>query len=219
MHVCTYVHANVGRYICNYVCMFVVLCTYIIGAYCKLFHFSTVSFTPETAILFPGDNVTFTCNDTNKLWLINDTATRKDDLELQQIDGISSGGPGFTMLIITQSANNTLYGCGIISGGRFVTDTGIVYVASTNVHTCSIIVMQTVLECSLCMYMYSVQYIQGDHLSTYMCIRDAAIVNMSWCVPSGVMCIYQACVYTCVITLHVRIMSLISLFADYKKNI
>ena len=94
----------------------------------------TVSFTPKTAVLFPGGNVTFTCNDTNKLWLINDTATRKDDLELQQIDGISSGGPGFTMLIITQSANNTFYGCGIVSGGQFVTDTGIVYVASTNVH-------------------------------------------------------------------------------------
>ena len=78
--------------------------------------------------MFPGGNVTFTCNDTNRLWLINDTATRRTDNELP--DGVSSNGPGSTMLIITQSANNTLYGCGVVLLGDFVIDTGIVYVAS-----------------------------------------------------------------------------------------
>ena len=80
--------------------------------------------------MFPGGNVTFTCNDTNRLWVINDTATRVTDNEILNIDGVSSNGPGTAILIISQSANNTLYGCGIVLLGDFVSDTGIVYVAS-----------------------------------------------------------------------------------------
>ena len=91
--------------------------------------FFVVSFTPKTAVLFPGDNVTFTCNDTSRVvWLINDTYTRVAANELLSIDGVSSNG---AMLIITQSAINTLYGCAILQNGEFISDTGIVYVAST----------------------------------------------------------------------------------------
>ena len=92
--------------------------------------FFTVSFTPKTAILFPGGNVTFVCNDITKLWIINDTDTRLADDELPAIDGITSTGPQLLTLVITQSANNTLYGCGVVTFGGFIIDTGVVYVAS-----------------------------------------------------------------------------------------
>ena len=89
-----------------------------------------VSFTPKTAILFPNGNVTFMCNDANKFWVINDTNTRITDNELAAIDGVTSTGPQLLTLVITQSANNSLYGCGVITMGDFVSDTGVVYVAS-----------------------------------------------------------------------------------------
>ena len=116
---------------------------YVCNAY---LYFFTVLFTPDTAVLFPGGNVTFTCNETdlNRLWIINDTVNRRTDDELLNIDGVSSNGLGSTMLIITQSANNTLYGCAILQNGEFISDTGIVYVASTYrvcVYACSYVRM------------------------------------------------------------------------------
>ena len=72
------------------------------------------------------------CNDPNKFWIINDTATRLTDEELRSIYGITSAGPQLLTLVITQSANDTLYGCGVLMMGRFVSDTGVVYVASTH---------------------------------------------------------------------------------------
>ena len=117
------------------------------------FFIHTVSFTPKTAVLFPGSNVTFMCNDSNKLWIINSTIRKGDD-EIALINGITSTGPMNTTLIITESANNTLYGCGVILGGRFVSDSGVVYVASTYVHN-------NVIICySRCMYVYILVIIQ-----------------------------------------------------------
>ena len=55
------------------------------------------------------------------------TTIRKSASELNMTDGITSTGQ---MLVITKSANNTLYGCGFVFNGAFVADTGIVYVAS-----------------------------------------------------------------------------------------
>lgn len=92
--------------------------------------FFTVSFTPKTAILFPGGNVTFVCNDPQKFWIINDTDTRRTDNELAAIDGVTSTGPQRLTLVITQSANNTLYGCGVVLLGDFISATGVVYMAS-----------------------------------------------------------------------------------------
>ena len=103
--------------------------TYIMHMHNASFDFVTVSFRPKTAILFPGGNVIFTCNQTSfRFWIINETVNRITDDELLNITGVSSNG---TMLIITQSVNNTLYGCAIAQfQGGFITDTGIVYVAS-----------------------------------------------------------------------------------------
>ena len=75
------------------------------------------------------------CNDINKLWLINDTEIRISDKELANIDRITSTGPQLLTLVITRSANDTLYGCGIVFMGSFVVDTGVVYVASTYIHS------------------------------------------------------------------------------------
>ncbi|XP_065912387.1 receptor-type tyrosine-protein phosphatase S-like isoform X2 [Dysidea avara] len=84
-----------------------------------------VSFTPETAVLYPGGNVTFTCNITiGRFWLVNDTTTRKSSTELP--DGVLADG---NMFIVTESANNTLYGCGVIVDPDVFIDTGIVYLA------------------------------------------------------------------------------------------
>ncbi|XP_065912339.1 uncharacterized protein [Dysidea avara] len=84
-----------------------------------------VSFTPETAVLFPGGNVTFSCNITiGRFWIINDTTTFKSSGELP--DGVMADG---NMLIVTESANNTLYGCGLFVDPNPVIDTGIVYLA------------------------------------------------------------------------------------------
>ena len=76
------------------------------------------------------------CNEPNKYWLINDTTNRIADNELADIDGVTSTGPQLLTLVITRSANDTLYGCGVQMMGRFSLDTGVVYVASTYVHTC-----------------------------------------------------------------------------------
>ena len=93
-------------------------------------HVFIVSFTPKTAVLFPNDSVTFICNETNfRLWIINETNNRVANDKLVNIAGVSSDNG--KMLIITQSLNNTPYGCGILqSDGAFITDTGILYVAS-----------------------------------------------------------------------------------------
>ena len=91
-----------------------------------------VAFIPKLAVLFPGEDVTFTCNITvGRLWLINDTTTRKLSNELPA--GLSTSG---TMLIVTNSANDTLYGCGFVliapNGTEvFLHSTGILYVAGT----------------------------------------------------------------------------------------
>ncbi|XP_065897929.1 adhesion G protein-coupled receptor L3-like isoform X2 [Dysidea avara] len=85
-----------------------------------------VSFTPETAVLFPGGNVTFSCNITiGRFWIINVTTTRVASGELP--DGLMADG---NMLIITESANDTLYGCGVIVDPNVFIDTGIVYLAA-----------------------------------------------------------------------------------------
>jgi len=85
--------------------------------------------------------VTFTCNITiGRLWLIGDITTRKTSAELP--DGLMGDG---NMLIVTESANNTLYGCGIVVDPDFISDTGVVYLAGTT----------TLLK--NCKYMY-VQY-------------------------------------------------------------
>ena len=112
--------------ICVHICVYACICN-------AFFYFFTVLFRPETAVLFPGGNVTFTCNETdlNRLWIINETVNRRTDAELLNIEGVSSNGLGSTMLIITQSANNTLYGCALFKNSTFIEDTGIVYVAST----------------------------------------------------------------------------------------
>ena len=107
------------------------LCMYVIYACTYLIHVFTVSFTPKTAVLFPNDSVTFTCNETSfRFWIINETSNILQNSDLQNIDGVSSDNG--TMLFVTQSINNTLYGCAIAQGdGTFITDTGILYVAST----------------------------------------------------------------------------------------
>ena len=120
--------------------------------------FFVVSFTPKTVVLFPGGNVTFTCNDTSRVWIIGDIGTRRSDSELLLIDGVSSNG---SMLIITQSVNNTLYGCTIVQDGEFITVTGIVYVAS--VYVCMYIYVFT----SICMYRYT---------RTYVCMHLSSLV-------------------------------------------
>ena len=85
------------------------------------------SFTPEAAVLFPGENVIFTCNLTiGRLWIVGDIGTRKANNELP--DGLMAHG---NMLVITQSANDTLYGCGVTAGDNFIFDTGMVYLAGT----------------------------------------------------------------------------------------
>ena len=83
--------------------------------------------------MFPNDNVTFICNETNfRVWIINETNNRLVNDELVNIAGVSSDNG--TMLIITQSLNNTLYGCAMLqSDGGFISDTGILYLASTYV--------------------------------------------------------------------------------------
>ena len=96
------------------------------------------------------------CNDTNKLWLISDIETRKADDELANINGITSTGPQLLTLVITQSANDTLYGCGIIMMGDFVTDTGVVYVAST--YACTSTYMY---------FIYNVNTITHTHMYTH----------------------------------------------------
>ena len=87
-----------------------------------------VSFTPKTAVLFPGGIVTFTCNSSENFWVVNETTSFIDDVEIERINGLSVVDGDNPMLIVTQSANNTLYGCGIFSGS-FIVDTGILYVA------------------------------------------------------------------------------------------
>ena len=101
---------------------------YILSVY--VMHVFTVSFTPKTAVLFPNDSVTFICNETNfRVWIINETNNRVTNDELVNVTGVSSDNE--TMLIITQSLNNTLYGCAMLqSDGGFIEDTGILYVAS-----------------------------------------------------------------------------------------
>ena len=92
-----------------------------------------VSFTPKTAVLFPGGNVTFMCNNSNNFWIVDDVGRRLDDSEVERIDGLSVIDDGDdAMLFITQSDNNTLYGCGIFLD-TFILDTGILYVAGTYV--------------------------------------------------------------------------------------
>ncbi|XP_065912197.1 uncharacterized protein [Dysidea avara] len=59
-----------------------------------------------------------------RFWIINDTATRKTSGELP--DGVMADG---NMLIVTESANDTLYGCGVLIDPNPVIDTGIVYLA------------------------------------------------------------------------------------------
>ena len=119
-----------------------------VSAHILYFWFFTVSFIPKTAVLFPGHNVTFMCNVTNKFWLINDTLTRVTDNELADIDGITSTGPQLLTLVIARSANDTLYGCGMQMMGRFVADTGVVYVASTYIRRTYICIhMLIVLFC------------------------------------------------------------------------
>ena len=97
-----------------------------------------VSFTPKTAVLFPGGNVTFTCNHGNNFWIIRNIDRRLDDMEVEAIDGLSLNDDGDDpMLIVTQSDNNTLYGCGVFINSVFITDTGILYVAGMYVYTCT----------------------------------------------------------------------------------
>lgn len=104
-----------------------------------------VSFTPETGVLFPGGNVTFTCNITlGRIWIVGDILTRKTDNELP--DGLMADG---NMLIITESANNTLYGCGVSSGQNFFNDTGRVYLAGNLIMYCSDKRYTVMLECIL----------------------------------------------------------------------
>ena len=119
--------------ICTYCIYNYLLCD--INLFHVLFGIFIVSFTPKTAVLFPGGTVTFMCNVVNKFWLINDTTIRLTDNELRSINGVTSTGPQLLTLVITQSANNTLYGCGVPMSGRFVTDTGVVYVAGMHIHT------------------------------------------------------------------------------------
>ena len=69
--------------------------------------------------------MTFSCNITiGRFWIINVTTTRVASGELP--DGLMADG---NMLIITESANDTLYGCGVIVDPNVFIDTGIVYLA------------------------------------------------------------------------------------------
>ena len=112
-------------------------------------HVFIVSFTPKTAVLFPNDNVTFICNETNfRVWIINETDNFIPNDQLVNIAGVSSDNG--TMLIITQSLNNTLYGCAILqSDGGFIIDTGILYLASMY---CIHVYMHINVRMCVCMY-------------------------------------------------------------------
>lgn len=68
--------------------------------------------------------MTFTCNESNRAWIIGSPTIRRGDDELP--DGLMADG---RMLIVSESANNTLYGCAIVSRGEFIIDTGILYLA------------------------------------------------------------------------------------------
>ena len=71
------------------------------------------------------------CTGIQTFWVVNETGNRLDHTEFQNINGLDVNG---SMLIVTQSANNTLYGCGVFNGSFFF-DTGILYVAGKYVYT------------------------------------------------------------------------------------
>jgi len=69
--------------------------------------------------------VNFTCNMTiGRFWIIGNTTNRRTTSELP--DGLMTDG---MMLIVTESANDTLYGCGVFNDGDVFFDTGFVYLA------------------------------------------------------------------------------------------
>ena len=127
--------------------MYVIQCLYNVLLYIHID--IIVSFTPETAVLFPGGNVTFSCNITiGRFWIINDTTTFKSSGELP--DGVMADG---NMLIVTESANNTLYGCGLFVDPNPVIDTGIVYLAGiTKQQLCVLLVNTYVISCVFLKY-------------------------------------------------------------------
>ena len=72
------------------------------------------------------------CTGIQTFWIVNDTRNRLDYTEFQNITGLDAANG--SILIVTQSANNTLYGCSVFNGSFFF-DTGILYVAGKYVYT------------------------------------------------------------------------------------
>ena len=66
---------------------------------------------PTFAVLFPGEEVLFTCNTTAMVWAINGNIL----LSLLNIQGIRSVNS--TTLGVNMSANATRYACAISAGG------------------------------------------------------------------------------------------------------
>ena len=73
------------------------------------------TFTPPSAILFPGQEVVFICNTTATafVWIINNNYLFRN--QLQPEDGVYAVGKS---LFVNMSMNATLYGCGSIDGGE-----------------------------------------------------------------------------------------------------
>ena len=85
------------------------------------------TFTPSSAILFPGQEVVFMCNTTAAafVWII-DTMHFFGN-QLQPEDGVYAIN---TTLFINESMNGTLYGCGSVIGGEVTSsEKSIVFVA------------------------------------------------------------------------------------------
>ena len=74
-------------------------------------HIGVPKLSPTFAVLFPGEEVLFTCNSTAIVWAINGTIL----LSLLNIQGIRSVNS--TTLGVNMSANATIYACAISAGG------------------------------------------------------------------------------------------------------
>ena len=66
---------------------------------------------PDFAVLFPGEEVLFTCNTTVVAWIINGNPV----LSISNTPGVRSVND--TTLKVNMSANATTYACAISGGG------------------------------------------------------------------------------------------------------
>ena len=70
--------------------------------------------TPEFAVLFPGEEVFFTCNTSVLAWTVN----RNVVLAINDIDGVRIVND--TTLGVSMSANATTFECGISGGAGII---------------------------------------------------------------------------------------------------